>query len=85
MPKRTKSIPVNIMANEFGLGIVIERLFAKDLQTAGIEDAKQSHREDGHSFFLLESGSVSMEIDFKAYDIQPPCIVYIHPDYIIRY
>ncbi|QJB36399.1 hypothetical protein HF324_00365 [Chitinophaga oryzae] len=52
MPKRKTSIPVNIMANEFGLGIVIERNQVKNLRSAGFEDALQPHREDGYSFFL---------------------------------
>jgi len=72
------------MANEFGLGIVIERLFLKDLPTAGIEDAQKSHREDGHSFFLLESGKVSIEIDFKRYEVKPSSIIYMHPDQVHR-
>ncbi|WP_220100707.1 hypothetical protein [Chitinophaga oryzae] len=50
MPKRKTSIPVNIMANEFGLGIVIERNQVKNLRSAGFEDALQPHREDGCSF-----------------------------------
>ncbi len=72
------------MANEFGLGIVIERIFVKDLSTAGIDDARKSHREDGHSFFLLEKGTVSIEIDFKRYEIKPCSVIYLHPDQVHR-
>lgn len=72
------------MANEFGLGIAIERLSVKDLPTGGIEEAKKSHREDGHSFFLLEKGEVFMEIDFQKYKIGPSSVIYIHPDQVHR-
>ena len=82
--KRSKPIPVNPMANQFGLGIAIEKIFVKDLRTGDIEDAKRSHREDGHSFFLLESGKVSIEIDFQKYTIRPSSILYIHPNQVHR-
>ena len=72
------------MANEFGLGIAMERLSVKDLPTGGIEDAKKSHREDGHSFFLLEKGKVFMEIDFQKHEIRPSSVIYIHPDQVHR-
>ncbi|WP_220100706.1 helix-turn-helix domain-containing protein [Chitinophaga oryzae] len=35
-------------------------------------------------FFLLESGTVSLEIDFKQYDLKPPAITYMHPDQVHR-
>jgi AraC family transcriptional activator of pobA len=84
MPKKSQSIPVNLMANEFGSGIAIEKLWIKNLPAEGLEDAKQSHREDGHSFFLLETGTVFMEIDFQHYTITSPSILYMHPDQVHR-
>ncbi|SKA41645.1 hypothetical protein SAMN04488128_105487 [Chitinophaga eiseniae] len=39
------------MANEFGLGIVIERNIQLNLPSVGFEEALEPHREDGHSFF----------------------------------
>ncbi len=86
MRKKTKSIPVNTMA-EFGAGISIEKLSFKDLRILGkatFEEAKQSHRHDRHSFFLLEDGKVSIEIDFQKYIIKSPAVIYLHPDQVHR-
>lgn len=84
MSKKTKSIPVNLRSNEFGIGIDIGKTSVKDFNSADIEDAKQSHREDGHSFFLVENGIVSIEIDFQKYTIKPSSIIYIHPNQVHR-
>ena len=84
MSKKSRSIPVNPMANEFGVGISIDKIAVRDLRTAGMEDAKKSHREDGHSFFLLEKGKVSIEIDFQKYIIRPSSVIYIHPNQVHR-
>jgi AraC family transcriptional activator of pobA len=84
MSKKQKSIPVNPMANQFDSGIAIEKICVKDLRTGDIEDAKKSHWEDGHSFFLIENGKVSIEIDFKKYNIKPSSVIYIHPNQIHR-
>ena len=82
MRKKTKSIPVNTMAGEFNPGITIEKISFKDLSS--FKEAKQSHRHDRHSFFLLENGTVSIEIDFKEYKIKAPSVIYIHPDQVHR-
>ncbi len=82
MSKKTKSIPINLRSNEFGIGINIGKTSVKDFSSIDIEDAKQSHREDAHSFFLLEKGIVSIEIDFQKYKIKPSSILYIHPNQV---
>lgn len=84
MRNKQPSIPVNPMANEFGSGIAIERIAIADLHAGGIESAQRPHREDGHSFFLLESGTVSLEIDFQQYTVTPSSILYIHPNQVHR-
>lgn len=91
MPRKTASIPVNTMANEFGTGVAVEKLFLGDLSavskaasTPFEEEARQSHRHDGHSFFLLESGTISIEIDFQKYNIKAPSVMYVHPDQVHR-
>ena len=48
------------------------------------EEAKQSHREDRHSFFLLEKGTVYIEIDFQQYKIEASSVIYMHPDQVHR-
>jgi AraC family transcriptional activator of pobA len=88
MRKNTKSIPVNAMANEFGVGISIEKISFKDLYelnqatSSTFDEGKQSHRHDGHSFFLLESGTVEIDIDFQNYTITAPSVTYVHPDQV---
>lgn len=80
MNKKTSTIPVITMADEFGNGIAIERIHFEELNI--FKEAKQSHRHDAHSFFLLENGTVHIEIDFEKYIINAPSIIYIHPDQV---
>lgn len=88
MPKKTKSIPVNVMTDDSGTGIAIERISFKGLRTADnaplntSEEATRSHRHDAHSFFLLEAGTVSIEIDFQKYKLKAPSVMYVHPDQV---
>jgi AraC family transcriptional activator of pobA len=85
--KKIKNIPVNVMANHFDAGIAVERIFFSTSDEAKLnasDEAKQAHREDRHSFFLLERGKVSVEIDFQQFEIEPCSIVYMHPDQVHR-
>ncbi|GAB4029437.1 helix-turn-helix domain-containing protein [Spirosoma jeollabukense] len=76
------------MTNEFGAAISIERLAMNDLLASdqatlnGGEEATSAHRHDRHSFFLLESGTVHLEVDFQKYAIEAPSVIYIHPDQV---
>jgi AraC-like DNA-binding protein/mannose-6-phosphate isomerase-like protein (cupin superfamily) len=81
MPKKTKSIPVKTITNENDAGISIEKISFKNV---GIEDANPSHRHDSHSFFLIEKGTVSIEVDFQKYKIKPLSVIYIHPNQVHR-
>jgi AraC-like DNA-binding protein/mannose-6-phosphate isomerase-like protein (cupin superfamily) len=87
VPKKIKNIPVNIMAEHFDAGIAIERLSISPSEEAILnasDEAKQSHREDRHSFFLLERGIVTIEIDFQKFEVKPSSVVYMHPDQVHR-
>jgi AraC family transcriptional activator of pobA len=84
MSRKAKLIPINPMANEFGLGVSIERMSFANMGIAEMEQGKQTHRHDGHTFVLLERGSVSLEIDFKTYHVEPSMVVYVHPDQVHR-
>jgi len=90
MHEKTKSIPVNTMTDNFGGDISIEKISVTDLRALekasenNFEDAQQSHRHDRHSFFLLENGTVSIEIDFQTYEIKPSSVIYMHPDQVHR-
>src|SRR6218665_1948847 len=82
MHKKRHSIPVNTMDDDSGIGIIIERISFKDLPN--FEEWNHSERHDRHSFFLLESGMVFMEIDFQQYTIMPGTIIYMHPSQVHR-
>lgn len=78
------------MADDFGGDISIEKISVTDLHTlenaaeTNVDNVHQSHRHDRHSFFLLESGTVSIEIDFQTYEIEPSSVIYMHPDQVHR-
>lgn len=79
MAKKTTSIPVNTM---YGAGIAIGKA-----TVAGIniyKEVERSHRDSYHSFFMMESGTAAVEIDFQRYDIAPFSIAYIHPNQVHR-
>lgn len=82
MPRKTQSIPVNQFGDESGTGISIERLSFENLPDLG--EWEQPERHDRHCFFLLEKGSVNMEIDFECYQICSPAAIYLHPDRVHR-
>ena len=82
MPKKTTSIPVNNFGGEFNFGVFIEKIAFEDLPD--FEEWGQPERHDRHSFFLLERGSVTIEIDFEQYTIGPACFIYMHPSQVHR-
>jgi len=90
MRKNAQSIAVNTITDHCGSGVAIERFSLKDLHETdqatqnSVEGAKSAHREDRHSFFLLESGTVHMEIDFQKVEINSPSVIYMHPDQVHR-
>lgn len=78
------------MADNFGGGISIEKMSFNVLRNLDnetsdtFEEATQSHREENHSFFLLENGTVDIEIDFQQYKIKESSVIYVHPDQVHR-
>ena len=82
MRKNAVSIPVNKFGDDFSVGMSIERIAFESLPDLG--EWEQPERHDRHSFFLLEKGSVTMEIDFQLFEIQSPSIIYMHPDQVHR-
>lgn len=87
MPKNNKNIPVNSMADNFSQGISIEKISIQksDFETAQqYEEATQSHRDEGHTFHIVEKGTVLIEIDFQKYEIVAPAVVYMHPNQVHR-
>ena len=82
MPKKTTSIPVNDFGGESNSGIVIEKIAFKNLPD--LAEWAQPERHDRHSFFLLEKGAITIEIDFETYKIKSPSIVYLHPNQVHR-
>jgi len=82
MRKKTKVIPVNIVADKLGEGITILKATIENLEN--FEGLEQAHRHDYYLFFLLEKGTITMEIDFQEYKIEPGSIVYMHPNQVHR-
>lgn len=80
MPKKTKSIPVNTMADKFGAGIAIGKAKVKGLRT--FKEADYSHRDEYHLFFLQEEGATSIEVDFQKHKMRPSSVIYIHPNQV---
>jgi len=75
---KKKFIPVNTIADHFDAGIAIERIYFSTSEEATLnssEEAKRSHREDLHSFFLIEKGAVYIEIDFQEYKIVAQSVI----------
>lgn len=82
MRYKSGAIPVNKFSGESGEGVTIERIAFENLPDLG--DWQQPERHDSHSFFLLENGSVTMEIDFQQHKIIAPSVIYMHPDQVHR-
>ena len=75
------------MTDNFSQGISIDKISIKkaDFKTAEqYEEAKQSHRDEGHTFHIVEKGTVHIEIDFQKYKINAPAVVYMHPNQVHR-
>ncbi|MBB5634373.1 AraC-like DNA-binding protein/mannose-6-phosphate isomerase-like protein (cupin superfamily) [Pedobacter cryoconitis] len=87
MPKNKNNIPVNSMTDGFSQGISVDRIRIKnaDFITAQqYEEARSSHRDDGHTFHIVEKGALHIEIDFQKYEIEAPSVVYMHPSQVHR-
>ncbi len=82
MRKKRQSIPVNTMDDDSGTGILIEKISFKDLPDFAEWDHAERHAR--HSLFLLEHGTVFMEIDFQKHTITPGTIIYMHPSQVHR-
>ncbi|MBJ98175.1 MAG: AraC family transcriptional regulator, partial [Flavobacteriaceae bacterium] len=78
MREQTKSIPVKTMDDALNTGFVIGKMTFKDLNA--FKEAAAAHRDDYHLFFLLEKGTLSIEIDFHTYTLKPAAALYIHPN-----
>lgn len=84
MRKKDKYIPVKTMTGKFSSGILITKVSFDEYDVMSLEEARRSHRDDYHSFFLLENGTADMEIDFQQYTITPRSVLYTHPHQVHR-
>lgn len=82
MRRKTTAIPVNQFRGEVDTGILIDKIAFDNLPD--LADWGQPERHDRHSFFLLEQGAVTIEIDFQKYEIKSPSVIYLHPDQVHR-
>jgi len=75
------------MTVDISQGISIDKMTIKrsDFDTnAQFEESGQSHRDEGHTFHIVEEGTVIIEIDFQIHHIQAPAVVYMHPNQVHR-
>lgn len=75
------------MTDNISQGIAIDKISIKksDFKTEEqYEEASQSHRDEGHTFHIVEKGSILIEIDFQKYKIKAPVVVYMHPNQVHR-
>ena len=87
MLRNKKNIPVNSMTDNLSQGISIDKISIKksDIKTAQQHEvATHSHRDEGHTFHIVEKGTVQIEIDFKKYKIKAPSVIYMHPNQVHR-
>ena len=87
MSKINNRIPINSMSDNPGQGISIDKMTIKrsDFTTeVQYQEAKRSHRDQGHTFHIVEQGTVVIEIDFQIYHVTAPAVVYMHPDQVHR-
>jgi AraC family transcriptional activator of pobA len=87
MPVKKKNIPVNSMTDDLSQGISIDKINIKksDFKTKQeYGQATHSHRDEGHTFHIVEKGTVHIEIDFEKYIITSPSVVYMHPNQVHR-
>jgi AraC-like DNA-binding protein/mannose-6-phosphate isomerase-like protein (cupin superfamily) len=87
MSKKSKFIPVNSMTDPISRGISIDKISINKsdfIKAQQYEDATHSHRDEGHTFHIIEKGTVNIEIDFLKYEIKAPSVVYMHPNQVHR-
>lgn len=87
MATKQESIPVNSMDDGFVPGIALDKIYIEQSDFKASEyyaEASLPHRDEGHTFHIVEKGSVLIEIDFQKYKIDAPAIVYMHPNQVHR-
>lgn len=80
--KKAHSIPVNYFEGDYHAGISIEKMSLPNLPD--FKGFERSERHDRHTFHLLETGNITVEIDFQTYEIKAPTLLYIHPNQVHR-
>ncbi len=78
MRKNSNKIPLNSMDDDFRQGISIDKI------SLDKPDHTHSHRDEGHTFHIVEKGFIHIEIDFQKYEIAAPAVVYMHPNQVHR-
>lgn len=78
MRKNNQHIPLNIMTENSGQGISIDKISLEK------PEFTHSHRDDGHTFHIIKKGIIQIEIDFQKYEITAPAVVYMHPYQVHR-
>ncbi len=82
MNKKTKSIPLHSLSQEYQQDFVVKQITPDNLNA--LNETEHAHRHDYHIFSLVRTGTFHIEIDFELYQIKAPAILYIHPSQIHR-
>jgi AraC-like DNA-binding protein/mannose-6-phosphate isomerase-like protein (cupin superfamily) len=80
MGKKASAIPVNYFETRDNAGIEIDKMSLPEMVT--FTESKEPHRHDCHSIFFLETGTVTMAIDFNRHTIRAPAVIYMHPNQV---
>ncbi|MDR0834992.1 MAG: helix-turn-helix transcriptional regulator [Tannerella sp.] len=82
MTKKTTSIPVTALDEEYDAGIVMMQGMTGLLPLP--YEVSHSHRHDYHLFFLGLKGNGLIEVDFEQQEIKAPAVLYTHPNQVHR-
>ncbi len=72
-----KHIPIHKLNDRASIGLEIRHTSSDKLKKAG--HILGAHRDDHYLFFMMESGTITMMIDFNQIIIEAPSICYILP------
>ncbi len=76
-----KQIPVHILKDRTDVGLQLKR-FKKGVYSSDDESVIGAHRDDHYIFFVLESGSGSIVIDFNEMHLPGGCLYYVLPSQV---
>jgi AraC family transcriptional regulator, transcriptional activator of pobA len=80
--KKAEPVPINDFESPNHSGVFIDKTVLND--SINVKGLEQSERHDRHTFHLLETGAMTIEIDFQTYQLTAPTLIYMHPNQVHR-